>query len=378
MQANPFDFQTSSPSGLRQSRLGWTLALPFLLLGLAALISWPWRRLDLPSAMADLSPVSIVLLSLTVLAGFHAVGRRLPQGLLSWPPAGMGAMAILGMAALAQATDRSIGDAGAGPFLATFLLALAFGAAAAKHGTRYGIAFFILYVMAVEVRASFHVFEVEATEPISGAFFLTLASALRTALEVVVLLWLTRRLVLAPGNSGVGAVWGMLALLVAHGPLTSWEFPLLNGDSLTVESVGQPTLDWLISISLLLGLVTLSSRVRFWLVQETEAINARRAAAQAAAPATTPAPAPVEVAPLSDPELREQEEEAPAGQPDQPPVEAAPPSAPAPQERAEEAPPEEPVEPSDQEPQPDLRTLGRHPRQARSGRTHFRPRWRRR
>ena len=95
----------SGASGSDRISPGLVMALPYLLLVAAFLISWPWRALELPGLIGNLAPLAVVLLVLVVLGGIYATWRRLPQGLFTWLPVGLGAISWLATGVVARNAD---------------------------------------------------------------------------------------------------------------------------------------------------------------------------------------------------------------------------------------------------------------------------------
>ena len=82
-------------SVVTRERLAVTLAAPFLLLLASSLAAWPWRSLGLPGAVGTMTPPGILLLALAVAAAMLALRRGLPLGMITWLPAGQGAIVLL-------------------------------------------------------------------------------------------------------------------------------------------------------------------------------------------------------------------------------------------------------------------------------------------
>ena len=243
-----------------RERLTLTLALPFLLLFAAALVAWPWRALGLPGVAGTLTPPSILLLAATVAAAMYAFGRRLPLGMITWVPAGQGAVVLLGVGFLPPSTDENTALVMTiVVFGVVFLLALGLALAVAGHGVHLAVAFIAFFVMTQAPR--FPIFEVHATEPIVGASFLTLAAALRAALELAVLAWLATRLVTAAPAEARRLTWMLVGLTLAHGLIAGWEDPVLRGE-LSFAEVIEQAVRWFLPAAGQLVMVTVLARMR--------------------------------------------------------------------------------------------------------------------
>ena len=243
-----------------RERLAFTLAFPFALLYAASLIAWPWRALDLPGVFGTLTPPSIFLLAATVAASMYAMRRKLPMGMLTWLPAGQGAVMLLGIGFLPPGVDENTA------LVVTiivvgivYLLALGLGVAIATHGTHLAIAFVAFFVMTQASR--FPIFEVHATAPLTAAPLFTLAAALRSALELGLLVWLASRLVTSEPAEARRAAWLIVGLTLAHGIIAGWEDPVLRGElsfGQVIEQAGR----WLIPTTVQLGMITVLARLR--------------------------------------------------------------------------------------------------------------------
>ncbi|MCI0779585.1 MAG: hypothetical protein J4N32_06195, partial [Chloroflexi bacterium] len=80
---------------IRRERLGFTLALPFVILLAASFVSWPWRALDVPGIVGTLTPPAIVLLALAIATSMFALRQNLPAAMITWLPAGQGAIVVM-------------------------------------------------------------------------------------------------------------------------------------------------------------------------------------------------------------------------------------------------------------------------------------------
>ena len=113
------------PAVIDRRQLLWTLAGPFVLLVAASLISWPWRSLGWPGSVGTLTPVGVLLLIGAAAAGVQSVRRGLPIGLLTWLPAGQGAIILLTTGFLAQSEGNTgVAIAAVGAYLVVYVLAV--------------------------------------------------------------------------------------------------------------------------------------------------------------------------------------------------------------------------------------------------------------
>ncbi len=245
---------------LSKERLVLTLALPYALLYGASLSAWPWRILGWPGVVGSLTPPSILLLALAVAAAAYAIGRKLPMGMLTWVPAGAGALVLLGVGLL----PPDMGEAVA--LLATmivtgvmFFLTLGIAIAVAKHGVRLSISIMALFVMAQAAR--FPIFEVNAVSPIAHASLFTAAAALRSAIELAALVWLASRLVTAPPEAGRRYALIIVWLTLVHGVIAGWEDPILQGN-LSLAQVMEEFTRWFLPAAAQIGIVAVLARFR--------------------------------------------------------------------------------------------------------------------
>ncbi|MEX2599013.1 MAG: hypothetical protein WD533_05080 [Dehalococcoidia bacterium] len=235
-----------------------TLAVPFLLLYLASLVAWPWLASGLPMT-GTIAPPSIIFFAAAVAGSLYALRRNLPVGMITWVPAGLAAVAILGTGFLPPDADPWIGLI----FIIVaygivFLLMLGLAVAVATHGTHLAIAMMAFFVMAQATR--FPVFEAQP-ELLEAAPVLTLAAALRAFVEITALMWLATRLVTAPEGDEKRWAWAIVGLTLAHGVLVSWEDALRVGE-FTLAGVSSRMLWWVMLAAIPLGMVTVVTR--FW------------------------------------------------------------------------------------------------------------------
>ena len=191
------------------------------------------------------------------LAGIFALRRRLPMGLITWPPGAIGAVALVTTGLVATEFDPATGAAALVIYGVLYLLVLLVAISLLDHGLPIAIGYTVFFVLTQATR--FPVFEAEET--IANASLFTAAAALRSVIEIAALAWLARRLVTAPPGEASGSAWGLVFLAAAHGLLASWEGPLLVGDLSPVTAAAQMA-RWLGLVLMQLGLVFSLSRLR--------------------------------------------------------------------------------------------------------------------
>ena len=249
------------------AKAGLILAAPFLLLLAAAIISWPWRALNLPGTVGTASPVSVALLVLVLFGGVWAMKLRLPPRLFTWPPAGLGAIIFLTVGFGTQTLEPEASPALVVGYAIVFGFVWIVSVALAKYGVSYAVGFACLFLMAQGMQLQ--VFE-DAAADLPWRSALTAASAIRTAVETGVLVWLAHRLAVRPDTSPGWAAVAMVGLVIAHGPLSAWEQLLGTEVGLTTSRFVGVSLVWLLFSSLLLGVVTVTARLRRGWSQEPE------------------------------------------------------------------------------------------------------------
>lgn len=237
---------------------GLVLAAPFVLLVVAAIISWPWRVLGLPGAVVNLSPVSVALLALTVFGGAWAMKHRLPAGLLTWPAAGLGALLLLSVDFSARTLAPEAALVVPLGYLITFVFVFFISLALAKYRVSYAVGFACLFLMSQTIQV--RIFELDASNEIPWRSALTGASAIRASVETGVLLWLTYRLVVKKEASKTLTALAMVGLVVAHGPLWAWEQSVGAGSFFGTYGAGIAL--WTLSSGLQLAVVTVTARLR--------------------------------------------------------------------------------------------------------------------
>lgn len=265
-----------------------TLGAPYGLLLLASLVEWPWRALGAPGALGTLTPPSFVLLALSVAASAYALRRKLPLSMITWLPAGQGAVVLLATGFFAAgAQDQLTGLALIIAFGFVYLLVLAIATAIASNGAPVAIAFVAFFALTRAAR--FPVFGADGEESTANAGLLTLAAFARAAIELAVLAWLARRLVEAADSSAMSAALWIVALTLGHGALAGWEEPALRG-ALTFAEYREQVVRWLVLASIQLGMAGVIIRFRRAQFRDQDAPPERDEPAQERADAEEPHP----------------------------------------------------------------------------------------
>lgn len=236
-----------------------TLGFPYALLLLASLVEWPWRALDLPGVLGTLTPPSFILLAVTVGASTYALLKKLPLSMITWLPAGQGAIVLLATGLMAggapeQLTQLALIIA----YGLIFLIVLGITTAIAAHGGAIAIAFISFFVFTRAAR--FPIFEVEDAVTTNASLF-TFAAAVLAVAEIVLMVWLARRLVEAADASAMGTALWIVGLTLAHGLLASWQYPIQEG-AFSVTVYGNGILSWLIFATIQLGMAAVLIRFR--------------------------------------------------------------------------------------------------------------------
>ena len=266
-----------------------TLGAPYALLLLASLVAWPWRALDIPGAIGTLTPPSFVLLVFTLSASTYAMRRRLPLSMITWLPAGQGAIVLLATGFFAGGTPNELtGLAFIVSYVFIFLIVLALTTAIASNGGPIAISFMGFFVFTQAMR--FPIFEAATDGPVPAASFFTLVAVILAAAEVVVLAWLARRLVEAADESTIPSALWITAFVLAHGVLAGWEEPLLRG-TLTFLDFSEQVLRWLTLAGIQLGMAAVLIRFRRAQFRE-QAIQEAAPVEQPALPEESPPPEP--------------------------------------------------------------------------------------
>ena len=238
------------PPVIRRERLGFTLGLPFTILLAASFVSWPWRALDVPGVVGTLAPPGIVLLALAIAASMYALRQNLPVAMITWLPAGQGAIVVLTTGFLGGAADAGLGIAIIAAYAFVFLLVLGVAVAVARDSAKLAIAFVAFFILTQATR--FPVFETDAAVPIAAASLFTLLAGAVAVAEIAALVWLARRLVEVPDEEAGRPALAIVALAFAHGLIASWEDPLLHGE-LSAAAAAEQTFRWLMFVTIQLG-----------------------------------------------------------------------------------------------------------------------------
>jgi len=229
MVSDRFDQPQKPPYIVDRSRLQLTLGLPFALLFCASLVSWPWRSLGLPGSIGSLTPPAIGLIMIAAIGGIYSVRRGLPVGLVTWLPAGQGAIFLLTTGFLRESEGsftRALLVVAA--YLLMFAMAVIVSVMISGAGLGWGMAFMSFFVLTQVTR--FPVFGAIEGSTVPFPEVLTLLAAGIALVEVGVITWLARRLVEAAEGETTGVVYTMVAFTFAHGIFTAWEEPLISGD----------------------------------------------------------------------------------------------------------------------------------------------------
>lgn len=236
------------------------LGAPYAVLLAASLVSWPWRVLNFPGTVGSLTPPAIVLLIIVAIGGVFAVRRGLPVGLMTWLPAGQGAVFLLTTGFLGG-TEGSATRAivVVGVYVLVFIMALVVSVMVSGAGFSWGIAFMSFFVLTQVTR--FPVFSVDVDTPVDDAQLLTLVAFVVAVVEVAVIAWLARRMVEAADDQTTGVVYVMVAFTFAHGLITGWEEPLVRG-VLDLASYGSLAGVWFAATGLQLAAAFIFIRIR--------------------------------------------------------------------------------------------------------------------
>jgi hypothetical protein len=259
---------------ISRQRLTVVLALPFAVLLASSVLSWLWEAVGLPGVLGALTPPGALALVVVVALSMQALRRQLPLGMLTWLPAGQGALVLLTTGFAAGVADSSASIAVIAAYIVIFLICLGIAFAVAREGQALGFAFVALFILTQAAR--FPVFG----EGVPLPALLTLLALLRAAGELAILVWLVRGLIEAPEGGMKPFAAGLVALALGHGALAGWEDPLLGG-GLTLAAYAEQVLRWLMLASIQLGMISVLVRFRITsaMLEETDR---ERAAAEAA------------------------------------------------------------------------------------------------
>lgn len=241
-------------------RLLITLGTPFALLFLSSLVAWPWRALDIPGSLGSLTPPSFILLIATVAGSTFALRRRLPLSMITWLPAGQGAIVLL-------ATGFFTGDKATEitaiafliAYILIYLIVLILSVIISNNGGQLGISFVSFFILTQAAR--FPIFEIESTANLSWPSFFTLLAALISVCEIIVMVWLARRIVEADDRSSARTTLLLVALVVSHGIVACWQDPLLRG-TMGIAEMAEQIFRWLMLVGIQLGMAAVLIRFR--------------------------------------------------------------------------------------------------------------------
>ena len=267
-----------------------TLVFPLGLLLLSSLVAWPWRALDLPGTLGALTPLSFLLLAFTVGSSTYALRRKLPLSMITWLPAGQGAIVLLATGLLAGgAQEQLTALAFIVAYGLIFLIVLGITTAIAAHGGPVAIAFISFFVFTQAAR--FPVFEGEGAAA-GNAGLLTLAAAAIAIVELALMAWLARRLVEAADESAMGSALWIVALTLGHGILAGWRDPMLEG-SFNVGAYAEQVVRWFTFAGIQLGMAGVLIRFRRAQFREQQTQQDVQLASEEEAPPPTPEEPPV-------------------------------------------------------------------------------------
>lgn len=237
-----------------------TLGAPYAVLLLASLVAWPWRALDVPGVIGTIPAPAFLLLAAAVGGSTIALRRRLPLNMLTWLPAGQGAIVLLATGLFTIGPqDELTGLAFLIAYGVVFLIVLAISTVIASQSGALAISLMAFFIFTQAAR--FPVFEADAPVPIGGATALTLAAALLATAEIALMAWLARRLVEAADVSAGRSALAIVGLVVAHGALACWQDPALNG-VLSLTTAAEQFVRWLLFIGIQLGMAAVLIRIR--------------------------------------------------------------------------------------------------------------------
>jgi len=239
------------PAIADRSRLLLVLVAPFALLLAATALSWPWRALNLPGTVGSLTPPAIVALALAVFGAGWALQRNLPVGMLTWVPAGQGALVILTTGFVAETSSTIIGVAVILAYVIIYFIVLGIAIAIAGTSTSLGLSFVAFFVLTQAAR--FPLFSDASETVVPNAGLLTFLALTIAAAELGLLAWLARRLIEAPESETGGVAFLIIGLTIAHGLVASWEDPTLRGEFSAIQ-VTEQFVRWIFLVSLQMAL----------------------------------------------------------------------------------------------------------------------------
>lgn len=275
------------------SHAGLTLARPYLLLTAASLVSWPWRALEVPGTIGNVSPPALLLLVVVLYGGIRAMAQHLPLRLITHPPAALGAVVFLTVGFATDTLDPESTDTILLGYAIVLLFVVLISVAMAINGLRFAVAFTLLFITTQALQIP--VFEEDAVESLSWPTLATSAAAARAVVETAAIIWLAHRLVMRPETSQTRTVLAMVALMLVHGWLVAWQQPLGNGE-LTLSLYASGAGSWMLFVGIQVGVVTVVARLRReWGTSMAE--EKAEAAARSAAATAPPAPAEAAIEP---------------------------------------------------------------------------------
>ena len=213
----------------------------------------------MPGVLGALTPLSFVLLAVTVGASTYALRKRLPLSMITWLPAGQGAIVLLATGLLAGgAQEQLTALAFIVAYGLIFMIVRGITTARAAHGWPVAIAFISFFVFTQAAR--FPVFEVEGAVT-ANAGLLTFAAAAVGVAEIALMVWLARRLVEAADESTVATALWIVALTLGHGLLAGWRDPILEG-SFNIGAYAEQVVRWFTFAGIQLGMAGVLIRFR--------------------------------------------------------------------------------------------------------------------
>ena len=208
---------------------------PPVVLAAGAILSWPWQRLGLWGADLSFAPPTLAAGAVVILGALLGLmGFRLLRQPAWWVLA-LSTASYLTVGALARDAVAAAGGDGAAGLpgalvlrLGWLVLAMVVAVAVGKQGTRFTLYLFALF-LAGEVT---HLPGLEA-QGVGGAEVgasVALVLALVVAVESGVVAWVIRTF--DRGQDRL-AYWVLLAVLVFHPALTTWQVALESGQGLS-------------------------------------------------------------------------------------------------------------------------------------------------
>ena len=231
------DWSAKPPHFVDRTRVAIVLAAPFVVLVLATLAAWPWRALELPGVIGTLTPPGIFLMAIVVAGAMYALQRKLPLGMVTWVPAGQGAVVLLTTSFVADAREPFVGIGIIIAYVLIYLIVLGLAMVVAGTSTPLAIAFVAFFTLTQATR--FPIYGVDAPGYVTGSTVLTFIVFFVALAEVALLAWLARRLLEAPEEEASRVTLLIVGLVFAHGLIAGWEEPLLRGELSFVQVIEQ-------------------------------------------------------------------------------------------------------------------------------------------